>query len=169
MLSECPAAENAEAAQEGVQYEGPPGGYCAPLRDGTTLRIRYVKKRGALVTEYRISSRWSVPPPLPRLTQAVRKVMEYFKTRRHITIPFSEAARHDLLGAQLEQSLACTDASALGDSVAEAQHGAAAGQIGIWAALVAIVRWAAAENGPAEIEVTEADVESFRSASSMSA
>ena len=44
-------------------------------------------------------------------------------------------------------------------TLAAAQHGAAAGQIGIWAALIAIVSWAASEYGSPEIEVSEGDVE----------
>ena len=54
-----------------------------------------------------------------------------------------EAAKLHLLGCQLEQSLLGDDAQRAGDSVGEAQHGQAAGQIGIYSGLLAILCWAA--------------------------
>ena len=54
--------------------------------------------------------------------------------------PLHEDARQQLLGCQLEQSLLAEDCGRVGDSVGEAQHGQAAGHIGIFLALLAILR-----------------------------
>ena len=55
---------------------------------------------------------------------------------------FTEDARHQLLRCQPEQSLLAEDCGRVGDSVCEAHHGQAAGHIGIFSALLAILHLA---------------------------
>eukprot|EP00959_Pyramimonas_sp_CCMP1952_P462289 9483000-Pyramimonas_sp.AAC.1 len=111
-------------------------------------------------TQCRISARWMLPSPYTALVPGVRRVIGYFKNRPHFAIPFDPAAREHLLGAQLEQSLLAS-ASRGEDGPGEAQHGAAAGQIGVWAGLVRILRVAAADSDPAEdsIKIDTEDVD----------
>jgi hypothetical protein len=142
-LQACSDEESLAARADDCQHVGPAGGYKIVLRDGVSVRIRYVAKDGSLSTQYRISSRWRLPPPLIPLVRGTRQVVKFFETHPHMTIPFTEVARQNLMGAQLEQSLLASDANAIGDSTAEAQHGAAAGQIGIFAGLVRVLRMAA--------------------------
>ena len=71
------------------------------------------------------------------------RFLDYLTKERYLEIPFTEDAKHQLLGCQLEQSLQVEDCGREGDSVGEAQHGQAAGLIGIFSALLAILRWAA--------------------------
>ena len=133
------------------------------LSDGVTVRLRFSKGQdGQLLTEYRISSRWKLPSPIKKLLEGVERVFEYFDTRKHHEIPFTGAARHLLLGCQLEQNLKGDACGKVGDMIGEAQHGQAAGQIGIYSALLAILRWAATPVtvAPAEIEIAEKESDS---------
>ena len=161
-LTPCSPSESDEATQAEHHYVGPAGGYHVDLRDGTTLRIRFRSvANDPVLTEYRISSRWSLPSPIAPLLAAVDRTMDYFKDKPHHTIPFEEAARHLLLGCQLEQSLKATDAQSQCDSIGEAQHGQASGQIGIYAALLSVLNWAVlpTEKAPREIRIAQNDVE----------
>ena len=89
----------------------------------------------------------------------MKRAINFVKDRPHLNIPFETPARQLLLGAQLEQSLlgsACRGEEGAG----EAQHGAAAGQIGVWAALVRILRMAAGEEPAGTgLAISEEDVE----------
>ena len=155
-LPQCNAEENAGAAKAGYHYIGTAGGYKVHLRDGVSVRIRFCKDRaGQLRTEYRISSRWQLPSPIQKLLDAVDRVFAYFKGRQHHEIPFAEEARHYLLGCQLEQNLLGDDAQKVGDTIGAAQHGQAAGQIGIYSGMLAVLRWAAtpAPQAPASIQI----------------
>ena len=161
-LSKCDHSENVGAAKEGHRYVGPVGGYKVELRDGVIVRLRFsVDEEATMHTEYRISSRWSLPSPIKKLLEAVERVFRYFENKPHHVIPFDEAARQHLLGCQLEQSLLVDDSCKVGDTIGEAQHGQAAGQIGIYGALLAILRWAATPSAaaPAEIRVAMKDIE----------
>ena len=106
-----PGAEEAGVARGAaddvaeVEAVGPSQGYKVELPDWVTLRLRYVRVNGILQTQYRISARWSLPSPYLALVAGVRRVICFFKTRPHHSIPFEPAARELLLGAQLEQSL----------------------------------------------------------------
>lgn len=152
-------AQGVAAAEPGARFEhvGPEHGYKAQLPDGVELRLRYVTDNGALKTQYRISGRWALPSAHEALVAGVRRVVRFFRDRPHHTIPFEPAARELLLGAQLEQSLLA--GSCRGDDGAgEAQHGAAAGQIGVWAALASMLRLAADEDMQT-LSITAEDVE----------
>ena len=157
----CDDAENEDAAKAGHRYFGPPGGYKVELRDGVTVRLRFSSVDGVLRTEYRISSRWKLPSPIQKLLQVVERVFKYLEEKQHHVIPFAEAAREHLLGCQLEQSLLGDDCNKAGDTIGEAQHGQAAGQIGIYSALLAVLQWGAtpADAAPADINIEEKDVE----------
>lgn len=161
-LGECDKAENEDAAKRGHQYLGPAGGYKVQLSDGVEVRIRFSRdEAGTMHTEYRISSRWKLPSPMKKLLEAVERVFDFFKDRQYHTIPFKEAAQHILLGCQLEQNLLGDACQKVGDSIGEAQHGQAAGQIGIYAGLLSILRWAATPAGvaPDDIIIEVKDVE----------
>ena len=133
------------------------------LPDGVELRLRYiVDDCGVMQTQYRISSRWQLPSPYNDLVSGVKRVINFFVDRPHLNIPFEPPARQLLLGAQLEQGLlvsACRGEEGAG----EAQHGAAAGQIGVWAALARILRMAAGEEPAGTgLAISEEDVELSR-------
>lgn len=111
-------------------------------------------------TQYRISSRWALPSPLPSVLDGVKRVLKYFASRPHHTIVFTPEARELLLGMQLAQSLDACRAAGQSDSAGEAQHSAASGQIGVWAALVCILRWAAEVHAPEDVmKIIPEDVE----------
>ena len=155
-LPQCNAEENAGAAKAGYHYIGTAGGYKVHLRDGVAVRIRFSKDpAGKLRTEYRISSRWQLPSPIQKLLEAVDRVFIYFKDRQHHEIPFAEEARQYLLGCQLEQNLLGDDAQKVGDTIGAAQHGQAAGQIGIYSGILAVLRWAATPppQAPSSIQI----------------
>ena len=125
-LSPFDDAENEASAAIGHRYVGPAGGYEVELRNGVILRLRFRQKEmGEMTTEYRISARWMLP--MKSLLDSVDRVVDYFKMERYLEIPFTEDARHQLLGCQLEQSLQVEDCGRVGDSIGEAQHVQAAG------------------------------------------
>ena len=177
-LAPCPPEENtlveliaqflpdvpgANASMLDSCFFGPPGGYVAPLRDGTSLRLRYPKDLEGFTTEFRISSRWQLPSPIHEVVKKVRaQVLPFFAKARNCKIAVGKQPRLQLLGCQLEQSLFASDAELAGDTVAQAQHGAAAGQIGIWAGRIAVLRQVASTGPMTEIEISEADVDLSR-------
>ncbi|CAK0878523.1 unnamed protein product, partial [Prorocentrum cordatum] len=146
--------------EAGPLDEAEGAGYSINLPDGVEVRLRYRYDAGTLQTQCRISARWMLPSPYTALVPGVRRVIGFFKTRPHFTIPFEPTAREHLLGAQLEQSLLAS-ASRGEDGPGEAQHGAAAGQIGVWAGLLRILRMAAADADPdpATFAITTDDVD----------
>ena len=86
-----------------------------------------------------ISGLWALPSAHDALVRGVRRVVQVFQSKPHHTIPFEPSARELLLGAQLEQCL-LPSASRGVEGADEAQHGAAASQIGVCAAFVRILR-----------------------------
>ena len=142
-----------------VEHVGPEHGYKARLLDGVELRLRYIKVNDVLHTHYRISGRWALPSAHDALVTGVRRVVQFFQSKPHHLIPFEPSARELLLGAQLEQSLLAS-ASRGEEGAGEAQHGAAAGQIGVWAALVRILHLVADDAlQDSELRITAEDVE----------
>ena len=152
----------AGAATESYDYMGPAGGYKVELRDGVTVHLRFCRDTGGVLhTEYRISCRWKLPSPIEKLLAGVRRVFDFFKGRKHHVIPFSDQAKDHLLGCQLEQNLLGDDCNKVGDMVGETQHGQAAGHIGIYSALLCVLRWAATPSAQAaaNIQIEMKDVE----------
>ena len=119
-LSQSDDAENEAFAAVGQRYVGPACGYKVELRKSVILRFRFRQKEtGGMTTEYRMSARWKVPSPMKSLLYSVDRVFGYFKREMYLEIPFTEDARHQLLGCQLEQSLLAEDCGPVGDSSAK--------------------------------------------------
>jgi hypothetical protein len=97
ILEECPAEENLEYARDMHVYVGPPGGYVMKLRDGVSIRVRYTGTEADLVTQYRISARWKLPPPTANLLKATERITKFFLKFPHLDIKFEQGAKEMLL------------------------------------------------------------------------
>ena len=146
--------ERAEDLEEGdpvensfdaIDFIGPAEGYKLNFPDGTPSRIRFVRphadEESAVRTEYRISARWRMPDPAAHVKVGAKRVVDFFKKRPHDTIKFTDSAHKLMLGNQVAQSIRAQVAGS--DSTAAAQNSAAAGQMGVVAACLAVLDVAA--------------------------
>ena len=94
-----------------------------------------------MLSEFRVSARWNLEDPTEHLRQGARKVAELFSNKPHAEIQFADDARKVLLGNQLVQNVLAQKSD--NDVQLAALHANAAGQQGVFAALVAVLDHAA--------------------------
>ena len=149
LREDCSIVNTEEDGAHGAIIEGPSNGYIIDLPDGVESRLRFRRTRSADVaaevftTEFRISARWKQASPSEHIRAAARRVAELFASKPHSELQFEDDARKVLLGNQVAQNIKAKQCDS--DVQLAALHANAAGQQGVFAALMAVLDYAAGE------------------------
>ena len=124
-----------------MRFRGPRGGYKLGFPDGNETRLRHVVTPSGLRTEFPISSRWLLPDPTKHIQDAARKLALHFLDKPKSVMPLEDEGRKLMLGNQVAQSIRAQQST--DDISVAALHANAAGQQGVYAALMAGLDFAA--------------------------